>query len=122
MAIFGSKKSEKKDRGVAKRREAHAVKLAPGIAHDILRAPWLSEKALIGTERGVFVFAVATSATSAEIAGAINEIYGVAPRAVRIVNVKGKTKPLRSRRGTGQRASRRKAYVCLNAGDSISLV
>lgn len=121
MAIFGttSKKGEKKE---AKRHEARAVKLPAGAAHEIIRAPWLSEKALIGTEKGVYVFAVSPRATSAEIAGAVKEIYSVAPRAVRIVNVKGKSKSLRTRRGTGTRAARRKAYVYMNAGETISLV
>jgi large subunit ribosomal protein L23 len=122
MAIFGSRKGGKKEGGARKRREARAAKLAPGMAHEVIRAPWLSEKALIGTERGVFVFEVSSRATSAEIAGAIKEIYNVAPRAVRLVNVKGKTKALRTRRGIGQRAARRKAYVYVNAGDTISLV
>jgi len=120
MALFGNKKAEKKD-GVAKKRTAHATVLKAGIAHDIIRAPWFSEKALIGTEKGVYAFAVRPDATKFEIAGAIKEIYNVAPRAVRIVNLPGKQKAMRTRRGMGTRAARTKAYVYLNAGDTIQL-
>ncbi len=121
MAIFGTKKGAKTEKSV-KPYHAHAAKLGAGIAHEIIRAPWLSEKALIQTERGIYTFAVSKRSTSAEIAGAIKEIYKVSPKAVRIVNVKGKVKAMRAKRGFGARAARRKAYVYLNAGDTISLV
>ncbi|HEY4523156.1 MAG TPA: 50S ribosomal protein L23 [Candidatus Paceibacterota bacterium] len=120
MAIFSTKEEKGGTRGAAKK-IAHTTRLPDGTAHDVIRAPWLSEKALIGTEKGVYVFAVSGRATSAQIAGAIKEIYNVAPRAVRIVNTPGKAKALRSRRGEGRRAARRKAYVTLNAGDTITL-
>lgn len=103
----------------AHRTRARAAKLSDGVAHDIIRAPWFSEKALIATEKGVYAFEVPMDATKAEIAGAVKELYNVEPRKVRVVNVKGKTKALRTKRGTGTRSARRKAYVYLNAGDSI---
>lgn len=89
------------------------------MAHEIIRAPWFSEKALIMTEKGVYTFDVPTSATKAHIAGAIKEIYKVEPRKIRIVNLPAKSKTMRTKRGVGVRASRRKAYVYLNKGDSI---
>ena len=121
MALFGTKKKkiEKKD-GIARRvRHARASKLLSGVAHEIIRAPWFSEKSLIATEKGVYAFAVPPTATKADIAGAIKEIYRVTPRKIRIVNLPGKRKALRTRRGYGQRASRRKAYVYLNKGETI---
>ena len=118
MAIFGDKKKEKKDT-VARKRSAHATVSLHGKAHDVIRAPWFSEKALLATERGVYAFAVSPRATKPEIAGAIKEIYAVTPRAIRIVNLPAKSKSLRTRRGVGTRASRCKAYVYLNAGDTI---
>ena len=125
MALFGTKKAEKKavkgEAKTSKRVEARAIKPLEGKEHEVIRAPWFSEKALIGTERGVYVFAVSKQSTSAEIAGAIKAVYGVAPRAVRIVNTPGKRKALRTRRGMGTRATTRKAYVTLNAGDTITL-
>lgn len=118
MAIFGNNKKEKKTK-VATKHHAFAVTHANGISHEIIRAPWFSEKALIGTEKGVYAFAVSPRATKSEIAGAIKEIYNVAPKAVRIVNLPAKSKPMRSRHGVGTRAARTKAYVYLNEGETI---
>ena len=90
-----------------------------GVAHDIIRAPWFSEKALLMTDKGVYTFDVPQRATKAEIAGAIKEVYGVSPRDVRVVNLPAKKKTMRQKRGEGTRAARRKAYVTLNTGDTI---
>lgn len=121
MALFGDKKTEKKDKKAKARKVTHArVKISmEGMAHEIIRAPWLSEKALMATERGVYTFDVSTRATKASIAGAIKEIYKVEPRQIHIVNLPAKKKAMRTKRGVGVRASRRKAYVYLNAGDII---
>ena len=120
MAIFNKKGGSKQEQRAGRKiRNARAVKPREGSEHATIRAPWLSEKALIATERGVYAFAVPTRATKAEIAGAIKAIYNVTPRKVAIVNLPGKKKALRTRRGMGQRAARRKAYVYLNAGDTI---
>jgi len=119
MAIFGNKTKEKKEKAAAVKHHAHATKSLNGAAHDIIRAPWFSEKALIGTEKGVYAFEVSPRSTKPEIAGAIKEIYNVAPKAIRIVNLPAKSKAMRTRRGIGTRAARTKAYVYLNAGDTI---
>lgn len=121
MALFSKDTKKKKEAKEAAPRRAHTVALPSGKAHEAIRAPWFSEKALLGTEKGVYVFSVSPRATSAEIAGAIKEMYGVAPKAVRIVNTPGKKKALRTRRGFGTRAARRKAYVSLNAGETLNL-
>jgi len=124
MALLKAKKEEKKERikqnpTSQKLRRTKRAKLAAGRAHEIIRAPWFSEKAMIVTERGVYTFAVSSRATKAEVAAAIKEIYSVEPRAVRIVNLPGKRKMMRTRRGVGTRAARHKAYVYLNKGDTI---
>ncbi|MBI2025522.1 50S ribosomal protein L23 [Candidatus Kaiserbacteria bacterium] len=106
MALFGNKKIKKKTPASPRLRRARQAKLAAGVAHDIIRAPWFSEKALIATEK-------------AHIAGAIKDIYKVEPRKIRIVNLPAKRKAMRTKRGVGVRAARRKAYVYLNKGDSI---
>ena len=118
MALFGNKKKETKEKVVQKHR-ARTAPTKDGVAHEIIRAPWFSEKALIITDKGVYTFDVSTRATKAAIAGAIKEIYNVEPRKIRIVNLPGKPKAMRTKRGVGMRAARRKAYVYLNAGDSI---
>ena len=93
MAIFDNKKKDKKNPASPRLRRVRATKLlAEGIAHEVIRAPWFSEKALIVTEKGVYTFAVPTRVTKADIAGAIKEIYKVEPRKIRIVNLPAKRK------------------------------
>ncbi len=120
MALFSKKSESKKTDTVTKKKVAHAVKRTNGSAHELLRAPWYTEKALLLTEKGIYTFEVSARATTAEIAGAVKEIYNVTPREVRIVNLPAKKKALRGRRGQGARAARHKAYVTLNPGETIS--
>ncbi|MEK7201489.1 MAG: 50S ribosomal protein L23 [Patescibacteria group bacterium] len=119
MALFSStpKKNTKKaapakPRGVLASDDARLA--------NVLKRPWFSEKALIGTEKGVYTFEVVPSATSADIANAIEKAYNVVPAQVRLVNLPAKTVGLRGRRGVGTRARRHKAYVTLKKGDTIS--
>lgn len=90
-----------------------------GKAHEILSAPWFSEKALLATEQGVYTFAVPTSANKHQIAKAVTEVYKVTPKKIRIVNLPAPRVSLRTRRGVALRARRRKAYVYLKKGDTI---
>lgn len=87
---------------------------------NVLKKPWFSEKALIGTENGVYVFEVPESATKIDVANAVINIYKVTPMKVRMVNLPAKKVSLRTRRGVGTRARRHKAYVYLKKGDSIT--
>lgn len=116
MALFGNSKETKK---VASPHRARAAVSGTLAAHSIIRAPWFSEKAIIATEKGVYVFEVPKSATKAQIAAAVKEVFKVAPRQVRVVHLPAKRKTMRSRRGVGTRAARHKAYVYLAAGDTI---
>lgn len=122
MAIFGKKIGGKQERKMETRiHRARARMSTDGAAHDIIRAPWFSEKALVMTEKSVYVFDVRARADKSDIAGAIKEIYNITPSKIRIVNLPAKRKNLRTKRGVGKRSARRKAYVYLNAGDSIQL-
>lgn len=118
MAIFGNKKKTVKKEASA--RAAGEVKDAAGRLEGVITAPWLSEKALIGTEKGVYVFQIPRSATKTQVKAAVEKIYKVVPTKVNVVNVPGKVKNLRAKRGTGTRAARAKAYVYLKKGDTIT--
>jgi large subunit ribosomal protein L23 len=109
MALFSSNASKK----------TGSSKLDEGRVASALKAPWFSEKALIGTENGVYVFQIPASATKPEIKAAIEKFYKVTPRQIRVVNLPAKKVSLRTRRGQGTRARRHKAYVYLKKGDSI---
>lgn len=124
MAIFGTKKEAvkkvKKEKAPKKvSREMHVVKDESGKLSDKLKAPWLSEKALIATEKGIYTFHIPAEATKKDVALAVEKIYKVVPRKVTVVNLPAKRVSLRNRRGFGTRAARRKAYVFLNKGDTI---
>ncbi|HQU07888.1 MAG: 50S ribosomal protein L23 [Parcubacteria group bacterium 21-54-25] len=125
MALFSrnpkketkAKKSSAAATPRTKTREATtAIRARAAVA---LTAPWISEKALIGTEKGVYVFAVSHVATKGDIARAIETVYKVVPRSVRIVNLPGKRVSRRTTSGVALRPRRRKAYVYLKKGDTI---
>lgn len=115
MALFSS---DSKKKAPAKQ-AAKSLYNEDGRLARALKAPWFSEKALIGTERGVYVFEVPSDATKPEIAAAVESYFKVTPAKVRIANLPAKKVSLRTRRGEGYRAARHKAYVYLKKGDSI---
>ncbi len=119
MALFSTQKNKTAKQSPKTSSARAAKKSADGREHVVIRAPWLSEKALIGTENGIYVFQVPANATKPQVAAAIQTIYGVTPRQVRMVNLPAKRKALRTRRGFGVRAARHKAYVYLNKGETI---
>lgn len=116
MALFSSD-TKKSAKPAAKK----AVQADDGRLANVLTGPWFSEKALIGTENGVYVFRVPADVTKPQIRAAVEKFYNVTPRQIRIVNLPAKTRALRTRRGVGTRARRHKAYVYLKKGDSIQL-
>jgi large subunit ribosomal protein L23 len=121
MAIFSknTKKAAKTEKKAVNVKAAGEKALANSKLETVIKAPWLSEKALIATERGVYVFAVPAEATKLTIKAAIERIYKVVPTKVNIVNTEGKTKALRTKRGIGRRAARRKgglSTVCRTSG------
>ncbi|MFZ1987747.1 MAG: 50S ribosomal protein L23 [Minisyncoccia bacterium] len=116
MALFGDKKTKKKEPA---KREVRVVKDVRGKLAQALVAPWLSEKALIATEKGIYTFQVSPEATKEDISLAVQKLYKVAPRQIRIVNLPAKKVNLRTRRGFGTKSIRRKAYVYLAKGETI---
>ena len=87
----------------------------------VLLAPQISEKATyIAEQNEQVVFRVATDATKPEVKAAVELLFKVEVEAVRIANVKGKTK--RFGRSMGKRKGWKKAYVSLKAGQEINFV
>lgn len=87
----------------------------------ILIAPRITEKGALMAEKGAYVFNVAKSATKAEVAGAIREVYKVSPRKVTLARVPSKVVMTRGTNKLGSTASGKKAYVFLKKGDTIEL-
>ena len=121
MALFSTTTKKQASKKAAPKAAPKAAKKLPedGRLENILVAPWLSEKALIGTESGVYVFEVPRTATKHDVAAAVEMIYKVTPKKITMVNLPAKKVSLRTRRGTGSRSRRHKAYVHLKKGDSI---
>ncbi|MBP9668693.1 MAG: 50S ribosomal protein L23 [Candidatus Pacebacteria bacterium] len=124
MALF-SKTTKKK---VAKKATTKAVatKVAGAIVAEglswVLVGPRITEKATDVSERGVYVFDVATAANKMQIAKAISQVYKVQPVKVRTVQVRGKTVRNARTGMTGKRVSGKKAYVYLKKGDTLSIM
>jgi len=85
-----------------------------------IKAPHVTEKTNRGhQEANSLCFKVNTTATKAEIAAAVVELFGdVSVKKVNTLVIKGKTK--RTRNGIGRRSDVKKAYVTLAEGSTIS--
>ena len=98
---------------VAKR----AKKLSREAMYDIIRAPLITEKATGLTEVNQVAFRVALSATKPEIKAAVEGLFGVKVLGVNTLVQKGKPRKFKGRPGV--RSDVKKAFVKLEAGQSI---
>jgi large subunit ribosomal protein L23 len=119
MALFGTNKKEKKASQPKTVRKAREITDVDGRLAGVLVRPWLTEKALIATEKRVYTFEITPRANKKDVARAVEKAYKVVPVKVAVVNLPGKSVALRGRRGKGTKSARRKAYVFLAEGDSI---
>ena len=88
--------------------------------YDVIVKPIITEKAtLTGETSNAVVFQVAKSATKPMIRNAVEALFGVKVKAVNTTITKGKTKRFRGRPGV--RSDVKKAYVMLEAGNSIDV-
>jgi len=87
----------------------------------VLVAPLISEKSSIAAEQNnQYVFKVTTDATKPEIKQAVELMFDVKVDAVKVANMKGKTK--RHGQKLGRRSDWKKAYISLQAGQEIDLL
>ncbi len=90
---------------------------------DILIKPILTEKILKLQETNrKYAFKVAQNANKIMVKQAVQRRFDVTVEQVRIMNVKGKSKQMNTRRGItrGKRSDWKKAIVTLREGDSIN--
>lgn len=84
----------------------------------VIRSPYMSEKAAIGTEkRREYVFEVSSDAIKPEIKSAVEILFQTKVQSVRIVNVKSKPKRFAQREGKSK--PWKKAYVTLQPDQKI---
>lgn len=87
--------------------------------YTIIRAPLITEKATLLSEKGQIVFRVAIDATKPEIKAAVEGLFGVKVTGVNTLVQKGKTKRFKGRPGV--RSDVKKAFVSLAEGEAIDL-
>lgn len=85
----------------------------------IIKEPHIAEKATALNAIGKYVFLVAPGATKQEVKKAVKELYRVDATAVNIVNLPGKTRRYRGKKG--KRSGVKKAVVTLKEGQKIDI-
>lgn len=88
-------------------------------AYRILIKPVVSEKASIAESFNAYSFVVAKDASKKHVKEAVQQIYGVKPEKVRIINVEGKE--LKVKTGFARRGDWKKAIVTLPKGQLINI-
>jgi large subunit ribosomal protein L23 len=91
-------------------------------AEEILLRPVLTEKMLALSEKvNKYGFEVLRDANKFEIKRAVEKKFNVKVEQVHVINMKGKSKRMSTRRGmtSGERSDRKKAIVTLQKGQKI---
>ncbi len=94
-----------------------STKISPERMYEVIRAPLITEKATMLSEKNQFVFKVAENATKPEIKAAIEALFKVKVTGVNTLITKGKVKRTKGR--IGVRSDVKKAFVTLAEGQSI---
>jgi len=85
----------------------------------VILAPQISEKATyVADKNEQVIFIVTPDATKPEIKAAVELLFKVQVKDVKVANVKGKIK--RFGRFFGRRSDWKKAYVCLKPGQELN--
>lgn len=87
---------------------------------NVLRAPLVSEKTARVQADNQYVFEVAANANKADVKAAVEQLFNVKVESVQVLNVRGKSKTFKGR--TGTRGGYRKAYVRVQAGQTIDVM
>ena len=87
--------------------------------YDVIVKPIITEKATMTSENNGVVFQVAKDSNKPQIKQAIEALFGVKVKAVNTTITKGKTKRFKGRPGV--RSDVKKAYITLEAGNSIDV-
>ena len=92
-------------------------------ARDVIIAPLITEKSMVGTAVQQYTFEVNLHATKTQIRHAVAEIFGVTVVKINTINCGGKKKNFarRGKRSSGMQSDWKKAIVTLAAGQKIQL-
>jgi large subunit ribosomal protein L23 len=103
--------------GTAATTKKPGVKLSREAMYQIIRAPVITEKATLLSEKNQYVLRVALDATKPQIKAAVEGLFGVNVVAVNTIVRKGKTKRVKGR--PGRRSDVKNAIVRLAKDQAI---
>jgi large subunit ribosomal protein L23 len=89
---------------------------------EVLLKPLLTEKMMkLSDKHDQYGFEVASDVNKSDVKRAVEKKFNVTVEAVHVINVKGKSKRMSTRRGmtSGRRSDRKKAMVTLKKGQKI---
>jgi ribosomal protein L23 len=118
MALFGSKtkKTEKSEAPAS----VDIDTSARDMSHILMHAR-ITEKATMHQSTSVYTFDVATRATKRDVIRAVQSLYKVTPRMVRMVTIPLKEVRHARTGKTGMKGGGKKAYVYLKSGETITI-
>lgn len=124
MALFSRTTKETKPKAKTSADAAPKVAQTPalkgGYSHVLLN-PRITEKATFAGGVSAYVFDVAVSANKKEIMAAVQSVYNVKPRKVRVVTIRPKTVRNVRTGKSGMKSGGKKAYVYLTKGETITI-
>jgi len=93
------------------------------MSREVLKRPFLTEKATLMAEKGIYTFEVIPSANKLEIAQSVKARFGVEVAKVQTGWLPAKSKSQQTRKGLmkGEKPARKKATVHLKKGFTIDL-
>lgn len=110
------KEKKSKDAKVKKAKIKTSVNTA---AYKFLKKPLVTEKGTVLETQGKYLFEVSKNCSKEDVKRAVRQVYGVAVKAVNVLNVRGKKRGSRGRSGfTGDH---KKVIVTLAPGESIQI-
>ena len=126
MALFGKQKSSFAKASEDKEGKENVKKETTGLpqgkdpfVYKIINKPIVTERAVDFSNRGRYVFKVFPRANKVEIRKAVEKLYGVKVKEVKIINVIGKKRQIG--RFKGLKSGFKKAIVSLKEGQKIEI-
>lgn len=102
-----------------KKNTKEVVEESKKATHPLIKGARVTEKAALGSEKGIYTFNVSENATKNEVKKAIKTMYGVDAVKVSMTNIKPKTVIYRGK--FGKKKGGKKAVVYLKKGDKIAI-
>lgn len=88
---------------------------------NMILKPLINEKSMSLIKNGMFTFEVGLSATKESVQRMVKQRFGVDVLSVKIINVKGKHKQQRTRKGSYTTSASKKAIVKVKKGQKIAI-